>query len=730
MTRRATSCAAALRKQSQPTEVQRWAGLTRSVETWDGLRKDSELWVQDGDCHVHLYARGASQRGPSFCVPSRALRQKNCSALLDHCDAQIAVDSPDGAQWTQLRSFNSLHRGPIVIELYIPAPGQTSREDSFRWHLTTRNFFAFILGLPLVGHQMGESFVDLLERMALWRSASANHHQDFLEYADNQGYRDLVECTDYALASLHFAERYKRREVWIDAFAHCVGMSDSLALSPEYALLSQLTKALIGRAYLELNSHLERVTKALRTFLEDDFSPAHLGVAEGARSHLNRFQRFLHQFYVEKFGYWPPPRSAARFPKALYKSMFFDFQSLYDLLVDNQSSTDLASQKPASGGICVLQNVGHFDKRNKFTPQPHPLPLLPSQAESQKTARSLSSASSHKKMRDTHYKSAALLVATNHLNPDIMKSKIVQSYLEFERSYGANSSHRDEKIATTDARKVRWLVIYGTLQYLRSALRAPNGVRDTESPEYPLCCLIAGQSSWNAETPVSTPPVRSPTGAPHASEDYFGPSATASFSIEPDCHREDYFTSQTSTSSPIRQSSTRSFGPLSSLSARSSRRNSTILKPTSHCAIIVHGYGDGLNQALMDPLSKTMSGLESANLSRPVSKSGLSGEAGTGSASLVTKTAPMDLCNPTPKHSRTRTPLLHTFQLDLVVPVTAVETANDSMCRSDSTSSIGSSVWTDGGSATSSKSSADSERQQFYKTSTAAHSGLLGGLIS
>lgn len=186
------------------------------------------MWVQDGDCHVHLYARGASRRGPSFCVPSRALRQKNCSTILGHCYAQAGTQ--------QLHTFNRSSRGSNIVELYIPAPDHTSREDSFRWHLTTRNFFAYVLGLPLVGHHMGQSFVDLVERMILWRSSNVNNHQDFLEYADNQGYRDLVECTDYALANLYFAERYKLREVWIDAFAHCVGMSDSLTLSPEYAV--------------------------------------------------------------------------------------------------------------------------------------------------------------------------------------------------------------------------------------------------------------------------------------------------------------------------------------------------------------------------------------------------------------------------------------------------------------------------------------------------------------
>ena len=132
-------------------------------------------------------------------------------------------------------SLNNSNRGSSTIQMFIPAPEAASRQDSFKWHVTTRNFFAFLLGKPLVGEHMGQAFVDLQERMRLFRS-DADNHQDFLDFAENQGYRDLLECTDYALASLYYAEHYKLREVWIDAFAHCVGMSDSIPLSPEYAV--------------------------------------------------------------------------------------------------------------------------------------------------------------------------------------------------------------------------------------------------------------------------------------------------------------------------------------------------------------------------------------------------------------------------------------------------------------------------------------------------------------
>jgi hypothetical protein len=240
-----------------PTKIQRWSGLTRTVSDWDhGLRrvceipyivnhaltasKDPELWYEDGDCYIHLHARGISRRGPSFCIPFRVLRQKKCNAMLNQCDAQI--ESASGTTSQDLRRMPSSlinpNQQPNTVQLFIPAPEDISREDSFKWHITTRNFLAFLLGKPLVGEHMGQAFVDLQERLHLFRPSHANNHQDFLEYADNQGYRDLVECTDYALASLFYAEHYKLRDVWVDAFAHCVGMNDSLILSPEFTVRS------------------------------------------------------------------------------------------------------------------------------------------------------------------------------------------------------------------------------------------------------------------------------------------------------------------------------------------------------------------------------------------------------------------------------------------------------------------------------------------------------------
>ncbi|KAH7406090.1 hypothetical protein DE146DRAFT_433449 [Phaeosphaeria sp. MPI-PUGE-AT-0046c] len=717
--RRAVGCSKSSKSQSAPSSVQRWAGLTRSVSNWDGLRRDPELWVQDGDCRVHLYERGASRRGPSFCVPLRALRQKGCDGILNHSCVQATVNGTIASvELSRLQSFSDLPRTTTALDLFIPAPASVTREEAFEFHITTRNFFAFVLGQPLVGRHMGQTFVALLERMNLFR-LQTNNHEDFLAYAENQGYRDLVECTDYALASLYYAERYKLRDEWIDAFTHCVGMGESVALSPEYILISRVTRALVTRACLEVDIKLEGVTKALGNFLQDDFSPTYLGLTQGARNHLGQFQRFLHDFYAEKFGSWPPPNNASHFPKALYEAMLYDFQNLYNLLVDTQSHNGFASQRHASGGLCILQTLDHFNKRHRFTAQIHPLPLLPSTPEDSKPTRSLSSASYYKRPRE----SAALRMATNTLESTFSNSKIIQAYLHFEDSYPMILAQRDDKLSMVDGRKLRWLQIYGTLQYLASALRAPSAVRDKKSPEYPLCCMVVGESSWNAGTPITTPIVQSPGSSSGIMNDYFA--SVPSSTIEPDCNREDYITSDDSTRrgmhAPTSQSSSRSFAPLASLSRRGSRRNSLTLKLSSHCAIIVHGYGDGSKQATVQPSM----GIATEIIDHPPrSTSWLEAQAAPGPSVS-------DISNNEAKgHMRIRTPLLHSFQLDHIAVPACPVTTDDSMTRSDSTSSIGSSVWTDGGSAASSHSSANGERQHNSKIGAVENSGLLGGLVS
>ncbi|KAF2467154.1 uncharacterized protein BDR25DRAFT_305616 [Lindgomyces ingoldianus] len=758
--RRSTSCSATMRNTTRGEKVKRWAGLTRTASDWDGLRRDPELWFSDGDCLVHLYARGQSRRGPSFCVPFSVLRESKCGAMFSLCFAQMTpAQCPTNSQplgrvssgfSTQLAVSS-----PNICELYIPAPREATREDSFQWHITTRNFFAFVFGKPLVGNHMGKALVDLQQRMQLFRSGRINNHQDFLDYAKHQGYRDFVECADYALAMLYYAEHYQLRDVWIDAFVHCVGMNDCLSLSSEFQLVSRVTKALITRAYLEMDIHLSRVAIALGNFLEDDMSPAFLGLSDGARAHMDRFRSFLHTFYVEKFGYWPPPNGTS-FSKVLYKSMYFDFKNMYDYLADLESSDNISSQKPASGGICVLQNVLAFNQRHDFVPLPHPLPLVPEhvapnrKTQSQKTLRTLTLGSKQAKTDRYMTTRAALTSATNTRDISVTSCALVQAYMRFERQCALNQ--REEKVSMADARKVRWLLIYSTLQYLVSAIRAPKEVRDTEEPTYPLCCLVTEKSPWQIGTKALNSPTIPSVNVPEAIDNYLPESkcevpneltrgTPKASTIQPDCQNEDYFTHTNPDSTPIisrlvsvevpaplrisspitQNSSIRSFKHLS-LSALSSRRNSVVLKTPSQpfCEIIVHGYGNGLNDTIIDPPSQRISRSEavicSKHSSGPIIPNGAEPETSW-------------LRPSTPDHAKhlgrpgnlvldtgsalgqARTPILDSFEFDNLVSPVNTDKPHQSPSSSNSATSMHSAMWSDGdSSSTSSKSSADAGR--------------------
>lgn len=497
--------------------------------------------------------------------------------------------------------------------------------------------------------------------------------------------------------------------------------------------------------------HLARVSSALGNFLKDDLSPAYLGLASGARNHLDRFRGFLQMYYTNKFGYWPPRKSTS-FPKALYRSMFFDFKVLYDYLADTDSTTDIASQKPASGGLCVLQNVDNFDRRHNFKSQPYPLPLLPDyvpgskKLDSQKALRQLTLATQHRKSQSLHSMSAALAAATNSPKEDMAKSKILRAYMEFERSHALSASQREEKISVVDGRKVRWLLIYCTLQYLASSLRAPKEVRDSESAGYPLCCM-ADQSIWSTNghiatsTPIAsgTPSQAASTGPCHSEKD-------SAYQIEPDCHREDYFAPKTSVRSkscempaplkfatPTRQSSLRAFKvrSLSVRSSRDSRRSSTTLKSVKSCANLADTNGDNLNTFCPQATSR-----DSNTTFMDDSKHDGPGNMPPSDSSWLRSRTPS--VPRSASHSRRpsidvispNTHSLGSFQIGNTSNLTPTKQPRDTPARSDSTGSNTSSTWSQSGSIASSKTSTDSERYDTCSPNQSVESsGLLGGLV-
>jgi hypothetical protein len=75
--------------------------------------------------------------------------------------------------------------------LYLAAPAGLSGDESYVYHLTTRNFFAWLLGVPLVGTDPVSALLDLKMRMDMWRDPGSGNFGALFDYVKEQGYGDF-----------------------------------------------------------------------------------------------------------------------------------------------------------------------------------------------------------------------------------------------------------------------------------------------------------------------------------------------------------------------------------------------------------------------------------------------------------------------------------------------------------------------------------------------------------
>lgn len=243
---------------SQP--VKRWDGAARTCTEWDNLRRvslkylcfirhteqdiqDPELWLRNGNCFIHLYAKGQSRRGPSFKVPLSELLKAKCYPLIER---SISWEDIQAENIRDLRTWNQRHPSRRV-ELYMPPPPLADKTQTFNYHLATRNFLAWVCRRSMVGNTLGDALVGVFHSMHEFRSDVDDNVEDLMDYLDEEGYLDMANQPNHALAILHLAECFQMKELYIRAFAHAVGMNDNLVSSTEYQVSS--THSILDRAH-------------------------------------------------------------------------------------------------------------------------------------------------------------------------------------------------------------------------------------------------------------------------------------------------------------------------------------------------------------------------------------------------------------------------------------------------------------------------------------------------
>lgn len=235
----------------------------------------------------------------------------------------------------------------------------------------------------------------------------------------------------------------------------------------------------------------------MTTFFDSEISGFYVGLSQAAKDHMDSFRSFLHAYYIEKHGFWPPSGFASSFVlrRSLYRSMYMDFRALYHYLVDSGSTPSSQRSKPLEGGICTLQMVRAFDSRHGLETLPHPLPLLP-RLPGSSAGFGFTIRNRRKGRGARHITSMMSLTEASNQHTDLMKCRLVWNYVQFEKQTAADDL---DPFSLAEGRKVRWILIYDIFQLLASVISAPKEVIDTEGVSYPLCCQRPKTMPWEVK---------------------------------------------------------------------------------------------------------------------------------------------------------------------------------------------------------------------------------------
>ena len=454
--------------------------------------------------------------------------------------------------------------GGIIYRLYFPVPGRLDKVMRHRHHLTTRNFFAVLFNKPLVGVTLGQTLLDLVDRtdkylseepvVSYGTSAGGIAEDDYpygsflgtvapvekkshpstyrmiLNYLENREFDDARYWTEGAAGLLVWTEKaghlardivsssdmHRIEALWREAFVHCTGQLSSLQITLEWRDISPITKALIDRASLEIQVRVSKADSRLAQFDFGDMWPMSSATAPSARLAYEKFQKFLIKHYASRFGSWPPHET--RFTRSVYLHLQRDFGALYDYLVDHSaawSNRQIVNPtqlhfKPDDDQLQITGMLLRFDDAEGHPHIPHPFPLIPTTSQQlghqlstapgsppvgKRQQRFFTSSTPHTK-RPTPAAALALseatnigtLYATKTINP------LVEAFSNHEKTY-------PEYTAPSDARKGRWILIYGVLQTLATVAPDAPGIKWTEGVDYFLNPKLRGTPPWG-ELPV------------------------------------------------------------------------------------------------------------------------------------------------------------------------------------------------------------------------------------
>ena len=429
-------------------------------------------------------------------------------------------DDPDAIRplGVTKRSSPTVHEG-ILHEIYVPWPGAETGIHSTIWHITTRNYFAVLADASaLVGTTLHEAMYKLFERVKMfpdYLDRNVDKVAWITDYIVRHKFDDVRNNPSYAASLLAFSETagVRWREGYIEAFVHCVGMLNmGLQTIPEWRFITPQTKMFLQNASLEIDARVGRAQGFLLSFDFTEMWPTSSAPMSVARGCFDRLRKWLSKYYEGAFLHWPPTNDSAWLTRDMVVRLKNDFHSLYDYLVDRDIIFDGTQYRPGQKWSMVSKSGQNFradtldlpltdillgfDNRYHFPHIPHPYCVTPPSIPVQnkpKTAFMLKKPSSPtdpmalSKQRALSYAEASNVYI---LRDQYMHTDLVTNFIRFEQT------DMIEHLDPFEARRGRWVLIYGILQVLATiSVDSPN-LRYKEGAQYHLCPQMKGIVPW------------------------------------------------------------------------------------------------------------------------------------------------------------------------------------------------------------------------------------------
>lgn len=417
------------------------------------------------------------------------------------------------------RFMETAPRG-IQHEIYVAWPGAETGTHSTIWHITTRNFFAVMYDASaLVGTTLLEAMIQLFERVTMYPEyldGNISRVAWITDYIIRHQFDDVRNNPSYAASLLAFSETpgVRWREGYIEAFVHCTGMlSMGLQTIPEWRSITPHTKMFLQNASMETEERIHRAQHWLINFDFSEMWPTSSAPPMVQRGCFDRLRKWLCKYYEQAFLHWPPTNDQTWLTRDIVLRLRDDFYGLYDYLVDRDIIFDGSTYRPGQKWA-ITSNSGQsfradtqdlpftdiliaFDNRNKFPHIPHPYPILPPSSPvnppKHKSTFSLKKTTSPADfIAQSRRKALTYSEASNvyTLRDQYMHTDLVTNFIRFEQSDMVDA------VDPYEARRSRWLLIYGVLQVLATiSVDSPN-LRYKEGAQYHLSPQMKGVVPW------------------------------------------------------------------------------------------------------------------------------------------------------------------------------------------------------------------------------------------